>query len=217
LNKEFKIIPEDQNIKNEISKYGFESMAQFNAMRLQDHSLGKFISEAKKSAWYDNTIFIIFGDHGLPHNNAANVSDWEKTQANGYHVPLIIHSPRYIKKGIENKIASEMDIMPTAAGLIGIKYQTRSFGKDLFNKDLDQNRFAFSYNWYPPHHLSLIDGNFYFEKIPYNNNTLLFNYNKSGATNIKESELKKHYELNALSEGLYETAKYLLYHNPKTY
>ncbi len=217
LNKEFKIIPEDQNIKNEINKYGFESMAQYNAMRLQDYSLGKFIAEAKKSSWYDNTIFIIFGDHGLPHNNAANVLEWEKTQANGYHVPLIIHSPRYIKNGVEKKIATEMDVMPTAAGLIGIKYQTRSFGKDLFNKELDQYRFAFSYNWYPPHHLSLIDENFYFEKIPYNNNTLLFNYNKSGATNIKESEIKKHDELNALSEGLYETAKYLLYHNPKTY
>lgn len=199
-----------------IRDYGFISFEEYNAMRLQDFSLGKFFEMAKKEPWYDNTIFVVFGDHSLPHNNAKNVLDWEKFQSNGYHVPLIIHSPKILSPAVETKVASEMDVMPTLAGLTGIPYKTRSFGRDLFNPKFDDYRAAFSYNWNPPFNLSLMDKDFYFEYIPYNKQGLLIKHTESSAaTNVKDKYPDKYKEMEDLAKGLYESARYLLHNNPR--
>jgi phosphoglycerol transferase MdoB-like AlkP superfamily enzyme len=204
--------------EKEIHDYGFESMEEYNAMRLQDHSLGKFIEMAKKEKWYANTIFLVIGDHSLPANNAKNVQDWEKSLSNGFHVPLIIHSPKFIKPGVEMKIASEMDLMPTIAGLAGIPYKTRSFGRDLFNPKFDDYRAAFSYNWSAPYNITLIDKEFYFELIPYNNQGRLVHHTDlNPASNVKDQFPEKYREMENLTKGLYESSKYLLHHNPHLY
>jgi phosphoglycerol transferase MdoB-like AlkP superfamily enzyme len=202
----------------EVLNFGFESFEEYNAMRLQDYSLGKFFELAKKEAWYDNTIFVVFGDHAIPHNNSLNVPEWRKSQANGYHVPMIIHSPKYIQKGIETKLASELDVMPTIAGMAGIPYKTRSLGRDLFNPKYDNYRVAFSYNWNAPFQLSLVDKDFYFEYIPYNNQGKLVKYSENPADiNVKDQYPEKYKEMETLSKALHETSRYLLNNNPRMY
>ncbi len=199
-----------------IRDYGFISFEEYNAMRLQDFALGKFFEMAKKEPWYDNTIFVVFGDHSLPHGNAKNVLEWEKFQSNGYHVPLIIHSPKILQPALETKVASEMDVMPTLAGLAGIPYKTRSFGRDLFNPKFDDYRAAFSYNWNPPFNLSLMDNDFYFEYIPYNKQGLLIKHTESSAaTNVKDKYPEKYKQMEDLAKGMYESARYLLHNNPR--
>lgn len=211
----FKTLTTKDISEKEVRDYGFESMGEYNAMRLQDHSLGKFIEMAKKEKWYDNTIFLVFGDHGLPHNNAKNLQDWERNLSNGFHVPLIIHSPKYIKPGEEMKIASELDVMPTIAGLAGIPYRTRGLGRDLFNPKFDNYRAAFSYNWSAPFNITLIDKDFYFEYIPYNDQGRLINHTSANPNlNVKDQFPEKYKEMETLSKGLYESAKYLLHNNP---
>jgi phosphoglycerol transferase MdoB-like AlkP superfamily enzyme len=202
--------------ESEIRAFGFESFEEYNAMRLQDFALGKFFGLAKKEDWYDNTIFVIFGDHGLPHNNAKNVPDWKKSLANGFHVPFIIHSPKRISPGVETKIASEMDVMPTLAGLAGVPYKTRALGRDLFNPKFDDYRAAFSYNWYAPFHISLVDKDFYFEYIPYNGQGKLVKHSENpGDINVKDQYPEKYIEMETLTKGLYESARYLLHNNPR--
>ncbi len=215
---DFKTLTEKDISEKEVRDYGFDTLADYNAMRLQDYALGKFFEMAKKSKWYDNTIFFVFGDHSLPNNGAKNLQDWERNISNGYHVPLIIHSPKYIKKGVETKIASEMDVMPTAAALAGVPYRTRSFGRDLFNPKYDNSRMAFSYNWSAPFHLSLIDKDFYFEYIPYNGQGKLNNYTSPNPNeDVKTQNADRYREMETLTKGLYETAKYLLHHNSHLY
>jgi phosphoglycerol transferase MdoB-like AlkP superfamily enzyme len=214
----FLVLTKKDISEKEVRDYCFDGLDDYNAMRLQDYALGKFFEMAKKSKWYENTIFLVFGDHSLPNNGAKNLQDWERNLSNGYHVPLIIHSPKYIKSGLENKIASEMDVMPTIAGLAGIPYKTRSFGRDLFKPDFDKYRAAFSYNWGAPFNLSLIDKEFYFEYIPYNGQGRLIHHTDSQPNeDVKAKFPEKYREMESLSKGLYETAKYLLHHNPHLY
>lgn len=215
---DFKILTTKEISEKEVRDYGFDTLDDYNAMRLQDYALGRFFEMAKKSKWYENTIFLVFGDHSLPNNGAKNLQDWQRNLSNGYHVPLIIHSPKYIKIGVENKIASEMDVMPTVAALVGVPYKTRSFGRDLFNSKFDNTRAAFSYNWSAPFHLSLIDKEFYFEYIPYNGQGILIQHTSpSPNDDVKTKFPVKYQEMEQLSKGLYETAKYLLHHNPHLY
>lgn len=201
----------------EIRSFGFESFEEYNAMRLQDYALGRFFELAKKEDWYDNTIFVVFGDHALPHNNAKNVPDWARNLSNGFHVPLIIHSPKRIVPGVETKVASEMDVMPTIAGLAGIPYKTRTLGRDLFNPKFDDYRAAFSYNWNAPFNISLIDKEFYFEYIPYGGGrgTLVKHVDGQDNINVKDQYPEKYKEMEALTKGLYESARYLLNNNPR--
>lgn len=214
--EDFKIMTPKEISEKEIRDFGFESFEEYNAMRLQDYSLGKFMAMAKKSKWYDNTIFVIFGDHGLPHNGATNVPNWKRNLANGYHVPMLIHAPKFIAPGVEPKIASELDVMPTLAGLAGVAYKTRSLGRDLFNPQFDNYRAAFSYNWYAPFQISLIDKDFYFEYIPYNGQGKLVKHSDGpGDTNVKDQHPDKYLEMEKLTKGLYESARYLLHNNPR--
>lgn len=212
---DFVTLTEKDISEADVKKYGFDSLAEYNAMRLQDHSLGQFIALAKKEGWYDNTIFLIHGDHGLPHNNALNVAEWQKSASNSYHVPFIIHSPKRLAPAIEEKIASEVDVMSTIAGLAGIPYSTRALGRDLFNPEFDNYRAAFSYSWYAPFNISLIDHEFYYEFIPGGEAKLVKYSEAPDDKDIKDQYPEKFKQMDELAKGLYETSRYLLHHNQK--
>jgi phosphoglycerol transferase MdoB-like AlkP superfamily enzyme len=213
---QFKVLSESEVDMKKIKEYGFESLAEYNAMRLQDYSLGRFFELAKKEKYYKNTIFMVFGDHGLPHNNAPNVPDWARGQAHGYHVPFLIYSPKYIQPSVDERIASEMDVMPSVASIVGVPFKTRSLGRDLFNPENDSYRAAFSYNWYAPFHISLIDKDYYFEMIPSNDEGTLKKWSHENPNQeMKEIDKEKYQEMKRLTKGLYETSKFLLHHNQK--
>ncbi|MFP3519459.1 sulfatase-like hydrolase/transferase, partial [Pseudomonas sp. SIMBA_077] len=42
---------------------GSRSLEQYNAMRLLDFNIGRLMDIAKAGGYYDNTIFVFFGDH----------------------------------------------------------------------------------------------------------------------------------------------------------
>lgn len=199
----------------DVKKYGFDSHDEYNAMRLQDHSLKLFFEMAKKEGWYDNTIFLIHGDHGLPHNNALNVPEWKKSAANSYHVPFIIHSPKRFPPSVEDKVGSEMDVMSTIASLAGIPYSTRALGRDLFNPKFDSYRAAFSYSWFAPFNISLVDNEFYYEYIPGGSAKLIKHSTSPLDTDVQEEYPEQFKKMDDLARGLYESARYLLHHNPK--
>ena len=107
--------------------------------------------------------------------------------------------------------------MPTLAGLAGIPYKTRALGRDLFNPKFDDYRAAFSYNWYAPFHISLVDKDFYFEYITYNGQGKLVKHDENNTEDINVKDLypEKYLQMEALTKGLYETARYLLHNNPR--
>ena len=210
---DFKALTAKEISMKELLDYGFDTLEEYNAMRLQDYSLGRFFEMAKKSKWYDNTIFVVFGDHALPDMQAKNVPMWKRGLQNGYHVPFIIHGPKFVQPGVETKIASEVDVMPTLAGMAGIPYKTRSLGRDLFNPKFDTYRAAFSYNWSAPFNISLVDSEFYFDYIPYNGQGKLVKYGESN-DNVKDMYPEKYKEMEALTKGLYESARFIMNNNP---
>src|SRR6185295_20075286 len=61
------IVPDDQ-----LRKYGFESVREFNTFRYADYCFKKFIEAAEKEEYFHNTIFVFVGDHGVA-GNATSV------------------------------------------------------------------------------------------------------------------------------------------------
>jgi uncharacterized sulfatase len=78
----------------------------FETILFTDDAIKNLFSGYKQHAHYENTIFIITGDHGMSEIPNENVF----TQ---YNTPLIIYSPRLKKPEIFLSINSHLDITPS--------------------------------------------------------------------------------------------------------
>ncbi len=80
-----------------------------------DSALGRFFEEMKNNPAYQNTIFIITGDHRLPEIPMS-------TRIDRYHVPLIIVSPLLRKPARIKSVSSQFDITPSLLAFFSHNY-----------------------------------------------------------------------------------------------
>lgn len=96
-----------------------------------DYSLKLFFEEAKKQAWYDNTIFILVADH-----TPASEKKYFSNRVGMFKIPIVIFDPsQEIKPDINNEIFSQIDIFPTVLDLIGFDQMFYAFGKSFFDNE----------------------------------------------------------------------------------
>ncbi|MCQ2445201.1 MAG: LTA synthase family protein, partial [Mailhella sp.] len=62
------VMPPDPS-KEALDWYGYENLEEFRSMHLADHALRRFFEKASKQPWFGNTVFAVFGDHGLNHDS----------------------------------------------------------------------------------------------------------------------------------------------------
>ena len=103
-----------------------------------DYSLMRFFESAKKTDWFQNTLFIITADHTQQsyhssYNNSVGM----------YRVPLIFYAPGFISPGVNNSIVQQNDIFSSVIDFIGLESQLLNFGQSVF--DDKTPRFAINY------------------------------------------------------------------------
>lgn len=85
-----------------------------------DACVGRLLDELKDLKLYDNTIVIIWGDHGWKlgeHNSWCKQTNYEIDT----HVPMIIYAPQIKAKGQKcNAFTELVDIFPTLCELSGV-------------------------------------------------------------------------------------------------
>jgi phosphoglycerol transferase MdoB-like AlkP superfamily enzyme len=116
-----------------------------------DWSLRQFMTAAAQKPWYDNTIFIFLGDHGV------NLQEQYKYDVplSYNHIPLIVHYPaRFPKARTVEKMGNQTDIYPTIMGLLGRDYVQNTLGYDLFRETRPYALFS------QDHKLGVIDERF---------------------------------------------------------
>ena len=94
-----------------------------------DWSLRKFMDEASRQPWYENTIFVFLADHGKLVGSPK--SDMPLTY---HHIPLIIYEPGQSPRKLE-VLGGQIDVGPTILGMLGISYINNMFGIDLFRQN----------------------------------------------------------------------------------
>ena len=104
-----------------------------------DYSLSHFFETAKQTNWYNNTIFIITADHTAQ----SSVIKYSNSIGN-YAIPLIIFTPGDTIVGSSEKIAQQIDILPTIMDYINYPDSFIAFGRSLLNENT-QN-YAISFN-----------------------------------------------------------------------
>lgn len=123
--------------KDTLEKYGFWSDAEMNAFTYMDYTFKVFMQAAAREKYFENTLFVFVGDHGI-RGNAGNMMPkvWTDQGLTTQHVPLLFYAP-WLSAGISDKKVSQVDIIPSVCHLAGLRVTNNSLGRDVFNWDSD--------------------------------------------------------------------------------
>ncbi len=102
-----------------------------------DYALREFFEQVSKQEWFSNTLFVITADH-------TNESIHKEFQNDfgSYSIPVIFFKPGSDLKGVRNKIAQQIDIMPTVLHYLNYDEEFIAFGNNL----LDDSKESFGFN-----------------------------------------------------------------------
>ena len=104
-----------------------ESLEIHKCIRYTDMAIGKFFETVSREPWFKNTIFVLTSDH-------TNMSDHAEYQTDlgGFCSPIIIYEPGR-EPQVLDKIAQQIDILPTVMGMLHYPKPFFGFGIDLLN------------------------------------------------------------------------------------
>ena len=116
----------------EVQAAGSRSVEQYNAVRLLDFNIGRLMEIAKAGGYYENTIFVLFGDHNtriaqIPFLPPA----YEQLGLESNAVPMIIHAPALLGTRNVKEAVGLVDLLPTVAGMAGIEFRNSGMGRDI--------------------------------------------------------------------------------------
>jgi phosphoglycerol transferase MdoB-like AlkP superfamily enzyme len=210
---EFKML---QFSTDSLRKYGFDTNEEMNAFRYTDFCFQKFMQAAAQEAYFNNTIFVFVGDHGI-RGNAAEMFPrvWTQQGLTCEHVPLLFYAPQLIAPRKSAEICSQVDVLPSIAGLAKINYTNNSFGRNLFDTSHPKAQPLSFIIDHDNHSIGIINEAYYFVKSINDSKQQMFSM-KNNEPVVLNSETKSIQSyLDSMASAYYETAKYLLYHNKK--
>ena len=126
---------------------GQRSVPMLRTMHYSDEALGLFFRLARTRRWFRNTIFVVVGDHGTPTKPLHDIRSIHELMELRHHVAMLFYS-RMLPGGLRiGGPASQADIVPTLAGLLGFTGPRAGVGVDLLDPaDRAQDRPIISWN-----------------------------------------------------------------------
>lgn len=167
---------------------------------------------AEKENYFHNTIFVFIGDHGVSGNaEAVYPTVWTDQRLTDEHVPLLFYAPYLLQAQKRNEVVSQIDVLPTVAGLLHQPYLNTSLGRNVLSVD-KKNDYAFTIH-HDEGRIGMVTNSFYFEKninfpdehlYPLDNS--IFTYSKHQVDSIKN-------RLSEITTAYYETSRWMLMNN----
>ncbi|TGK47455.1 alkaline phosphatase family protein [Leptospira kanakyensis] len=124
------------NSKFEIYDSSVTDFDYLNTYHYSDSALEGFMKEIQKRKYFEDTLFVFVGDH----THHRYLSYYEDRM-----VPFLLYSPKYIKPKLDEKIGSQLDVLPTILGVVGKETYFSGFGKDLRAKFVTSGSTYFAY------------------------------------------------------------------------
>ena len=138
--------------------YPEEGIVIHKCIRYTDMAIGRFFEKASKQPWFKNTIFVLTSDH-------TNLSDhaFYQTDLGGFCSPIIIYDASGEQEPrVEQKIAQQIDIMPTILGMLHYPKPYFAFGIDVLNTPAEEtwavNYMNGTYQYVKNDHVLQFDG-----------------------------------------------------------
>ena len=109
------------------------------AMRYADWALGQFFAKAKNSSYFDETLFVLLGDHGFCVQQQLTDIDLLR-----FHIPLLLLAPGLKDKygSRRSTVGTQVDVVPTIMGLLGKPFLHHCWGRNLLHLTDDDSGFG---------------------------------------------------------------------------
>ncbi len=101
------------------------------AIAYTDLSLKHFFEYASKKSWFNETVFVITGDH-----TSHGLLEYFYCPSGRYEIPFLIYSPGIVPQKIKKSV-SQCDIMPTLAAAMGNEIHYAGLGKNAYDKNYE--------------------------------------------------------------------------------
>ena len=192
---------------------GFRSLKQLNALRYLDFNVNRFLERTKKSGYYDNTIFVFFGDH----NTWVNEFDFTPLREyelgiQSHHVPAFIHAPKYVHPLHYKPFAKLIDLFPTATCLARQSHTNYTLGVNLLGDKVANSAFLYT-KLQGEYAVGLLKDQYYYLKSLQSDRTALYHLDRP-KENLNNIPLVKS-QMDSLATGFYESTRYLYFNNQK--
>ena len=92
---------------------------QFASILYTDDALRAFFAAYRKRPDFDQTIFLITGDHRMPEIPMT-------TKLDRYHVPLIVYSPLLKRRATFRSVSTHFDVAPTLLAFLKKNYNLKT-------------------------------------------------------------------------------------------
>lgn len=197
-----------------LMKYGFESEQEFQSFCYTDYCFKKMIEKGKMQPWFNNTIFVFVGDHGVEGEASQMYPEaWTSGRLSDEHVPMLFYAPQLITPQKKTEVVSQIDILPTLAGMLHMPYTNTTLGRDMLHSK-DKMNAAFIIH-HDEGNIGIVTDDYYFVKN--------LRIKKEELMPMRPGEVpltpaQKDSVINRLSQltsAMYETAKWMLVNNKK--
>ena len=163
-----------------------------------DLMIGDFFDKAKDKTWFNNTVFVIIGDHG------QNFYAKYDMNINYHKIPMIFYSPKLIKPDSIKKTGLQIDLYPTLCGLLDFSYLNNSLGVDLLKEDRKYAYFSADTK------LGVADNNYY---LIYRSKDNISLYKQNEYKDIYMQNKKTADEMCSYAFSMLQSAQYLIENN----
>jgi lipoteichoic acid synthase len=137
LPEKYQVLKLDENLNESIMGGYIQSVSY------TDKVIGEFINDLNKNGLLENSLIVIYGDHGGIRDREVveqyftkkPISD-EQWLRDYVPIPLIIYNPN-LQSAVYDKIGGQIDLMPSIKYLMGVKGTKNdfTFGRNLFMDD----------------------------------------------------------------------------------
>jgi len=197
-----------------LAKNGFESQAEYEAFCYTDFCFKKFMEAAKQQPWFSNTIFVFVGDHGVEgESGAVYPKAWNSHRLSDEHVPLLYYAPSLLQPATYDFTVSQIDVLPTLAGMVHQPYTNTSLGRDVINQqNIPHAAFIIHHD---EGNIGLVTDDYYFVKnVNINHEELVpVKDNLPPLTTAQSDSIKQ--QMATLTDAIFETSKWMLVNNKK--
>lgn len=198
--------------KDSLLKFGFENNDEYNAFRYTDFCIEQFIEAAKKEKYFNETLFVFVGDHGIKGDAGSMLpTSFTEQGLTNMHVPLLFYAPSILQPKEYSIPVSQVDIMPSIASICNIPYTNTTMGKNVFNTVQQNNNAIFLYDDFNQQ-IGVLNNEYYYGYQLKNPSKPIF---ESVVNNniVKNDSVQN--QMDILTKTMYETSKYMLIHNQK--
>lgn len=212
----FRALSEQDFDEKAFKNSGFKSIEQLNALRYLDFNVGRFLNRAKKSGYYENTIFVFFGDH----NSIMDASNHYEIEYNlnltFKHIPFVIYAPQLFEPRAVNRYGMLIDLFPTVMNLVEINHTNYTLGRDLLDSVNYKSTSSFVYlkqSGEPT--IGILKDSLFYKIQLLTKKAFLFDLKDEKQQDLKNVKKETKAYLDSLTMGYYYATKYLYFNNKK--